>query len=211
MQKRIMVLGGSFNPPTLAHQRLLLGVVNAMGADRGIFVPSSHQYVSRKMGRAKRAGEVLSQDIRLRMLQAMCADDPRLETQDCEFDRQGKWYTYETMEWIQERYPDARICFLVGGDKVSVIARWHRIREFLDRFEIVVVKRDGDDPEKILSEHPFLSRYRDRFCVVSAPEGLEDISSTAVRDLLRDGKPGAEKLVHPAVWQMLVENGGMWK
>ena len=39
---KIVVMGGSFNPPTIAHQRLLLGAVKELGADKGIFVPSSH-------------------------------------------------------------------------------------------------------------------------------------------------------------------------
>lgn len=30
MDKRIAVMGGFFNPPTIAHQRLLLGAVNAL-------------------------------------------------------------------------------------------------------------------------------------------------------------------------------------
>ena len=42
MNELIIVMGGSFNPPTIAHQRLLLGAVNELGADKGIFVPSSH-------------------------------------------------------------------------------------------------------------------------------------------------------------------------
>lgn len=211
MQEMIIVMGGSFNPPTLAHQRLLLGIVKTMGADRGIFVPSSHRYVSMKMKREKHPGEVLRPELRLQMLQVMCADDPRLQTEDCEFYREGKGYTYETMETIQQNYPDARFFFLAGGDKVSAIARWHRIREFLERFQIVVVKRDGDDPEQALAEHPFLSRYRDRFLVIPAPEGLDGISSSAVRNRLRDGEDGAEKMLHPEVWKLLMENGGMKK
>lgn len=86
------------------------------------------------------------------MLQAMCEDDPRLEVNDCEFYRTEKGYTYESMEKIQEKYPDAKLYFLAGGDKVSIISRRHRIREFLEQFQIVVVKRDGDDPENSAGE-----------------------------------------------------------
>ena len=50
---KIVVMGGSFNPPTVAHQRLLLGAVKELEANMGIFVPSSHTYVSIKMRRAK--------------------------------------------------------------------------------------------------------------------------------------------------------------
>jgi len=208
---KIVVMGGSFNPPTIAHQRLLLGAVKELGADKGIFVPSSHTYVSIKMRRAKLPKEVLREDVRLRMLNIMCEDDPRLMVDDCEFHRTEKGYTYESMETIQEKYPDAQLYFLAGGDKVSVISRWHRIREFLARFRILVVKRDGDDPETGLRENPFLCQYLERFRIIQAPEGIEGISSSAVRDKLRTGETGAEEMLHPAVWEILKENGGVRK
>ena len=211
MNPVIVVMGGSFNPPTMAHQRLLLGAVNELGADKGIFVPSSHTYVSIKMRRAKFPGEVLREDVRLRMLKAMCEDDPRLMVDDCEFHRTEKGYTYESMETIQEKYPEAELFFLAGGDKVSVISRWHRIREFLERFKILVVKRDEDDPETGLRENPFLREHLDRFQIIHAPDGLEGISSSAVRDKLRNGESGAEEMLHPRVWEILMENGGMRK
>ena len=78
MREKIVVMGGSFNPPTIAHQRLMLGAVETLGAARGIFVPSSHAYVSAKMRRDKHRNEVLPEEARLRMLLAMAADDPRL-------------------------------------------------------------------------------------------------------------------------------------
>ena len=208
---KIVVMGGSFNPPTIAHQRLLLGAVKELGADMGIFVPSSHTYVSIKMRRAKLPKEVLREDIRLRMLNVMCEDDPRLTVDDCEFHRTEKGYTYESMETIQGKYPDAELYFLAGGDKVSVISRWHRIREFLDRFKIVVVKRDGDDPETGLRENPFLRDHLDRFQIIPAPDGLDGISSSAVRNKLRSGEQGAEGMLHPKVWEILQENGGIRK
>ena len=109
MNERIIVMGGSFNPPTSAHQRLLLGAVKELGADMGFFVPSSHTYVSIKMRRAKLPKEVLPENVRLRMLNAMCEDDPRLTVDDCEFYRTEKGYTYESMETIQEKYPEAEL------------------------------------------------------------------------------------------------------
>lgn len=208
---RIVVMGGSFNPPTIAHQALLLSAVEQLGADKGIFVPSSHTYVSIKMRRAKLAKEVLREDVRLNMLKAMCEDDARLETDDCEFHRTEKAYTYESMESIQEKYPDAELIFLAGGDKVSVISRWHRIREFLARFRIAVVRRDGSDPQSQLQENEFLRSHMERFLIISAPEGLDGISSSAVRDAIREDKPGAEEMLHPKVFEMLQEIGGMKK
>ncbi len=207
MQNRIIVMGGSFNPPTIAHLRLLLAAVEAADAARGIFVPSSHTYVRIKMRRAKRPAEVIPDELRLEMLRAMAAEDPRLGVDDLEFHRTEKGYTYETMDAIQAENPDSELCFLAGGDKVEAIARWHRIREFLPRFTILMVRRDGEEPESAIEAHPFLRQYRDRFRMMEAPDGLDGISSSALRDMLRVGDPGAEALCHPAVWTLLRENG----
>ena len=211
MNERIIVMGGSFNPPTIAHQRLLLGAVNALGAHKGIFVPSSHAYVKTKMKRAGCPAETLPEHLRLQMLQTMAEEDPRLTVDDLEFHRKGRGYTYETMEEIQEKYPDATLCFLAGGDKVDVFPRWHRIREFLERFHIIVVRRDGEDPETAIEANVFLRQYQDKFHVIEAPEGIEGISSSSIRDKLRNGEDGAEEQCHPGVWKLIQENGGMGK
>ena len=211
MIKSIVVMGGSFNPPTIAHHKLMKAAMDQLGADKGIYVPTPARSLRRKMRKAGFPEEVLSEETRITLLKAMCEEDPRLMVDDCEFHRTEKGYTYESMETIQEKYPDAELYFLAGGDKVSVISRWHRIREFLDRFKILVVKRDGDAPETGLRENPFLCQHLDRFRIIPAPDGLEGISSSSVRDRLRNGEPGAEEMLHPKVWEILIENGGMRK
>ena len=39
-QSKIVVLGGSFNPPTTAHLALMKAAVDAAGAQLGLFVPT---------------------------------------------------------------------------------------------------------------------------------------------------------------------------
>lgn len=211
MGERIIVMGGAFNPPTIAHQRLLLGAVEALGAAKGIFVPSSHTYVCIKMNRDKHRKEVLPDDVRQRMLEAMAADDPRLEIEPCELHNPERSYTYENMLTVQDKNPGAELFFLAGGDKVAIISRWHRINEFLARFNIVFMRRDGYDPETELRQNPFLSDHLDKLHVIEAPGGLDGISSSAVREKLRQGKEGAEAMLHPEVWKILNEHGGMHK
>lgn len=211
MNETIIVMGGSFNPPTIAHQRLLLAALNQMNADKGIFVPSSHSYVKIKMKRAGTLDEVLPEHLRLKMLSAMAEDDPRLCVDDLEYHRKGKGYTYETMLEVQEKYPDATLYFLAGGDKVDIFPRWHRINEFLERFHIIVVKRDGEDPEAAIEANDFLQQHKDKFHVIEAPAGIKSISSSAIRDKLREGEPGAEGMCHPKVWKLIQENGGIGK
>ena len=107
MTEKIIVMRGSFNPPTIAHRTLLLAVVDALRARAGLFVPSSDAYVRRKMRQQGRAGEVLTEDLRARMLYQMCRADQRLAEEECEFQDDGKGHTFDTMEKIQKHllYP----------------------------------------------------------------------------------------------------------
>ena len=43
MTNRIVVMGGSFNPPTVAHLKLMLAAINAVDACQGVFVPTAHE------------------------------------------------------------------------------------------------------------------------------------------------------------------------
>lgn len=200
---KIVVMGGSFNPPTLAHSRLLLAAVEAVGADRGIFVPSSNAYVRKKMTRAGHPEETVPEETRLRMLEAMAEEDYRLKVSDLEYRRTEKAYTYETMLDLSAEYPEGTtFYFLAGGDKVSVFPRWHRIEEFLDRFSIIVVRRDGEDPLEEIERNAFLRARRDRFVSIDAPEGIDEISSSAVRDAVRTGDLSVSSLCHPRVWEL---------
>lgn len=185
--------------------------MEAAGARKGIFVPSKQDYVQRKMRRQKFKREVLSEEMRLKMLLSMCEGDERLCVDSCEYNQESKGKTFETMETIQGKHPDAELWFIIGGDKLSIISRWHRSEEFLQRFRILVVARDGILPNETMVEHPFLQKYVDSFRLLREPEGIEQISSTRVREMLRNGDEDAAKMVHPAVWELLLSEGWLKK
>ena len=70
---RIVVMGGSFNPPTVAHQVLMKAAMTAVDANLGYFVPVSDAYLRRKM-RYIQQPLILSPELRIQMLNCMCAD-----------------------------------------------------------------------------------------------------------------------------------------
>lgn len=75
MMNKIVVYGGSFNPPTVAHLRLLLAAVEAVDACCGIFVPVSHEYVQKKMKKQRCPQDTLGEELRLAMLESLCEED----------------------------------------------------------------------------------------------------------------------------------------
>lgn len=211
MQKKekIVVLGGSFNPPTVGHLRLLVGAVDAIGADRGIFVPSSHAYVEKKMAKTDEAWALLSEKTRYDMLAVMAKTDARLSVDGLEYRYSEKRYSYDTMCALSASYPDAELYFLIGADKLHILHRWHRIEDFLSSFRFLVTRRDGDDPERMIGENELLKPYRDRFVLIDTPSGLEGISSSRVRELLSQGEKGADRYLTPEAFEILASCGGM--
>ena len=204
--QKIVVLGGSFNPPTLAHEKILIGAVNQLSADLGIFVPSSDAYVRRKMSKQEN-GFVLSENQRLKLLQTICKADDRLIVSTCEFSDDGRGHTFDTLQKIQAEYPDALLYFLIGADKLKVIPRWHRGKQFFETFDFAVICRNVTNPSDAIRKNSYLNAYEDIFHLIAEPEGISEISSTLVRNLLQKGDRTAESLlsanVYDEVFKML--------
>lgn len=90
----IIVMGGSFNPPTVAHLKLMQAALDQLpksggAGNRGIFVPSSDAYVTRKMGKQADDGDktVLPEKLRLEMLKTFEQHDPRITVDSRELER----------------------------------------------------------------------------------------------------------------------------
>lgn len=204
--RRIVVLGGSFNPPTIAHFRLLQAAIDGLRADLGVFVPSSHSYVQRKMKRTPCPDEVLPAEVRTGMLRAMCADDPRMTVSCAELDNpRCAGHTYETMQLIQQEHPGAELYFIFGADKLRVLPRWRTYEEFVTDFRVLVFSRDDVDTEAAFQASKPLAAHRESFVFLPQPEGTEEVSSTAVRELLRR-KESADHLLHPGAARVLQEH-----
>ena len=104
--ERIVVMGGSFNPPTIAHFKLMKDAMQVVKADLGYFVPVSDAYLKRKM-RYDKSAVVLSPKFRIDMLQCMCADGT-MKVSDMEMGT-IKARSLETLLAIQSEYPSAQI------------------------------------------------------------------------------------------------------
>ncbi len=207
MTNRIVVMGGSYNPPTVAHLKLMLAAVEALDACQGIFVPAAHEYVAAKMKRQHCPQDTLSESIRVAMLESFCEKDRRLSVSRIQMLKTGRGYDYEMLEEIQTDFPDAEIYFVTGSDKLYALSRWHRIDELIRKFRILVARRGEDDLEKIKEIRPFLAAHWDRFTVFPVPAEISTISSSAFREKLHAMDESAKAYVTAEVWEILNRNG----
>lgn len=202
--KPIVIMSGSFNPPTIAHHRTMLATVDTLDAEKGIYIPTPAKGLRYKMRKAGFPEEVLSEEIRTAMLKAMAEDDTRLEVSDVEC-RHPKWHAMETMTHFKEVYPEAELYYLIGSDNLAMFLRSKRLAEFLDSFHFAVVVRDGDDTEPVLMANEIAWERKGRFTIIPSPVEKDGISSTSVREKYRTGKSDAEEMLHPKVMELMKE------
>lgn len=196
--KRIVVMGGSFNPPTLAHYKLMKAAIDALDADYGFFVPVSDAYLRRKM-RNSHPPVILSPEMRIKMLRSMC-DDSRMSVCEKEIGTVAA-RTVDTLEELQKEYPEYELYFLMGDDKLKLLIHLTEKGEFLQRFKVVLYSREESSIEETLRSNGVLSDYMNNIVILPQPGGVEGISSSAVRDKMLNGK-SADGMLYPGVWEM---------
>lgn len=187
-----IVLGGSFNPPTIAHTALMLHAMRQVeqASNRvcyGVFVPSSHAYVSRKMQREPDTSRIVfTESDRMALLDA--SHNPLFQSLDIEYGDDGKGHTYETLCRIRERYPDDQIMFLAGADKLRIIPKWRKAENLLSEFTVLMTCRSENDAEAMIKTDPFLSKHVGSFWLIpELPAKYSGISSTKARKAIISG------------------------
>lgn len=203
--KRIVVMGGSFNPPTLAHYKLMKTALDAVDADLGFYVPVSDAYLKRKMARSD-FFMALSPEVRIKMLETMCTDG-RMKVWEREIGTIMA-RTVDTLQEIQDDYPDADVYFIMGDDKLSLLVHMAEKSALLDRFRVVLYSREysSDELRKILEGNDITDGYEERIVVIPQPDGIDMISSSLIRERVLAGE-SCEGLLYSDVWELLKEYG----
>lgn len=202
MNKTIVVLGGSFNPPTKAHTALLKSAVKQLDASFGIFVPSSKAYVERKMSKQK--SFTYSEDKRYAMLKAICDENPTLRVDTCEYGDDGRGHTYDTLCKLQKKYPEYKLIFVIGADKLTIVPRWRNSEAFFENFDFAVTYRSDIDMEKTIRSNPTLSKYKSIFHEINVDESLSDVSSTTARNYIaKHDTESLKSILEPSTMQFI--------
>lgn len=174
----IAIFGGSFNPPTIAHINLAKQILDKMkNIEKIIFVPVSTKY--NKQGLAP-------DEDRLELLKTICQDHPNMEVSSLELNSPRQLYTIETLKIMQKQNPDKTIYFIVGTDNLKELETWHAANEILQQFKIIVLERDNDIMEKIISNSLFLKQYRESFIKLNFNK--IKLSSSYIRQKVQMGK-----------------------
>lgn len=138
MTRRIVLFGGTFDPVTTGH------VVVADQAQR-MLEPDELWFLVANVPGERRTVRAPA-EVRLEMVRAAVAGQPRLTVSDVEIRRGGVTYTAETMEELHRTHPDVEFDLLVGADSARTIGAWRYGDRLLQGERFVIVNRTGEQP-----------------------------------------------------------------
>jgi len=199
--RRAGVLGGTFDPPHLAHLVLAAAARAALGLDRVVLVPAGDPW--RKADRA-----VTPAAVRLRMVEAAVGDLlPWAEVSAIEVERGGPTYSAETMEALAAE--GGEWWFVCGRDALVDLPRWHEPARLLAATRLAVAERDGDSDGAAIPQQTLraLPEVRSRVDRVAMP-GLR-VSSTDLRQRVGDGRATSPLL--PAAVRRVIDELGLYR
>jgi nicotinate-nucleotide adenylyltransferase len=169
--ERVGVFGGTFDPVHAGHVVVATETRSQLGLDRVLLVVAGDPW-------QKRGSVVASAADRLALAELAVDGIDGVEVSAIEIERGEASVTADTLEALTA--PDRELFLVLGADAVANMPTWRRLDETRHLATVVVVERAGD----VHSEPPGPGWRVER---VSIPR--LDISSTDLRDRLRQGRP----------------------
>ena len=129
---RIGLLGGSFNPPHLAHRAISLFAIKRLKLDRVWWLVTPGNPL-------KEHGALHDLDARAEAARKM-ADDPRIDI-SCLESVIGTRYTVDTISYLRRRASGLRFVWIMGADNLAQFHRWQNWRRIASEVPIAVIDR----------------------------------------------------------------------
>ena len=178
---RVGVLGGTFDPVHFGHIMLAEQVAAYLGLPKVVFIPANlppHKEIER----------VAPIGHRIEMLKLAICGNGIFEVSTIECDREGKSYSYKTMEVLREIYPKGtEFHFIIGSDVLFDLTTFKNIDVLSKMCIFAAAIRPGADRAALSRVAEGLrENYGARVCLVPFDE--VDISSTQVKGMIESNE-----------------------
>lgn len=174
------ILGGTFNPPHLAHLLCASEARWQLGLERVLLIPTG-------VPPHKEIGDEPGIEHRLEMCRIAAAPhDDWLQVSEIEALRDGPSYTVDTLRAINASQPGDELTFIVGGDMAWSLPAWREPEAILELARVAVAERAGARREEIREQLAGL-RGAENVSYIEVPR--IDVSSAALRQRVRAGQP----------------------
>lgn len=201
--KRVLLFGGSFDPPHRAHVQLPQQAAKAINAGLIAYIPA---------GRAPHKLDQVQTEAhhRLAMLRLALSDSPGpvptiVLTDEINRGPDQPSYTVDTLQAIRQRVGDpTELRLLIGADQLRIFSQWRMPDRVVALAEPVVMVRPPDTREALLDGLPEDERNAWRRRLIDIDR--MDLSSTDVRVSRASGQ-AIDSMVCNTVADYIAEHG----
>jgi nicotinate-nucleotide adenylyltransferase len=186
--QRIGLFGGSFDPIHTGHVLVVQAAIEELQLTRLFFIPTARSPFKPDLQPAPC-------EQRLAMVRLALAGRTDCEVDDVEIQRGGTSFTVDTVRYFAQRFPDAKLFYLIGADHVASLPKWRSPEELADLAEFLVIPRPGQTPGAIPA--PFQGQFLKGF-----PFG---VSASQIRARVKAGQT-VEHLVPSPVAEAIRNN-----
>lgn len=178
--KKVGILGGTFNPIHMGHLILAEHAYSEFELDEILFIPTGISYF-------KDPKIVVDKKSRLAMISEAIKDNHHFALSTIETDREGNSYTYETLEILKKENPETSYYLILGADSLFQIEEWQRPEIIMKNATILASIRNGQSKEALEQKALELAKkYNGDIKILTFP--YIDLSSTDIRERIKTGK-----------------------
>ncbi len=189
--RKVGIFGGRFDPIHIGHLIVAQDAVELLNLEKLVFLVSftpPHKDCFAPF------------EDRFEMVKLAISGVPYFEVSDIEKRlRLEKCYTYEVMKKLKVELQGANCLLIIGMDQFNALPTWYRWRDLVELVKIAVLRRPGDTPDPDLTK-----KLKEK--VIFLDTRLIDISSTEIRERIKDGK-SIRFLVPQSVKEYIVSKG----
>lgn len=178
---KIGIFGGSFNPVHNTHINIALTFVNQLNLSKCLLIPTNISPFKLE----SKDSNFFTVEQRLDMLNLAIKNIPKLEIDDYEIKRQEISYTYKTIKYLEQKYPNDVLYLLIGTDQAINLKKWRKWDYILEKVQLCIVERANvqSDLNNLNNE----LKYREKIpIIINFPKN--SISSTLIRQLIKEKK-----------------------
>lgn len=203
-EKRIGILGGSFDPVHFGHIKPALELVRDYQLDQVILLPC-------KLSPFKQKAHI-SAAHRWEMIQMVAAQVPQFEADSRELARDTPSYSYLSVEEIAAESGDnSKLFWILGADALTDFPQWHRVDDMMKLCNVLVLTRPGYEVSDNASLRQYMTNDIEQFeqnypgsIFVTITEQFE-VSSSKIRSIIQSGLQ-PKYMLPGGVWNYIKRN-----
>lgn len=176
--ERVILFGGTFDPPHMGHVALLRAAIETVRPDSVLIMPTGTP--------PHKGGHHADARLRMAMCRCFLPLFDRMVISDDEIARGGKSYTIDTVRRLRARMPGAQFFLPIGSDMLATFRQWRGYRELMQSVTLVVHSRVGTDALALSELASSLSA--EGGSLIIAPGEVLVLSSTEIREKMRRGE-----------------------